>query len=170
MTRTSVRIVSVEPTRLTVARLEHAQQAHLQVERHLGDLVEEQRAAVRALEEAVVLARRAGEAALLVAEQLALDQVRRDRAAVDREEGAARARECSCSVCATSSLPVPVSPMISTVASVGAMRAIDRVELLHRRRAADQRAEAGALPVAAPGCPTRVSRPCSFCVSSGLVR
>jgi primosomal protein N'' len=30
-----------------LARLEHAQQAHLQVERHLGDLVEEQRAAVR---------------------------------------------------------------------------------------------------------------------------
>ena len=38
------------------------------------------------LEEADVLAVGAGEAALLVAEQLALDQARRDRAAVDREE------------------------------------------------------------------------------------
>jgi len=35
-----------------------------------------------------VLAVGAGEAALLVAEDLAFDQVRRDRAAVDREEGA----------------------------------------------------------------------------------
>ena len=68
------------------ARLEHAQQLDLQVERHLGDLVEEQRAAVGALEEAQVLAIGAGEAALLVAEDLALHQVRRDRAAVDGEE------------------------------------------------------------------------------------
>jgi hypothetical protein len=68
------------------AGLEHAQQLHLQVERHLGDLVEEQRAAVGALEEAQVLPVGAGEAALLVAEDLAFDQVRRDRAAVDREE------------------------------------------------------------------------------------
>ena len=57
------------------AGLEHAQQLDLQLERHLGDLVEEQRAAVGALEEALVLAVGAGEAALLVAEQLALDQV-----------------------------------------------------------------------------------------------
>ena len=66
----------------------------------------------------------AGEAALLVAEQLALDQVGRDGAAVDGEKRAARALARSCSVCATSSLPVPLSPMISTVASVGATRAI----------------------------------------------
>ena len=58
MTRTSVSITAVDPTRLTAVALEHAQQLDLQVERHLGDLVEEQRAAVRALEEAVVLAHR----------------------------------------------------------------------------------------------------------------
>ena len=57
------------------AGLEHAQQLDLQLERHLGDLVEEQRAAVGALEEALVLAVGAGEAALLVAEELAFDQV-----------------------------------------------------------------------------------------------
>jgi hypothetical protein len=68
------------------ARLQHAQQLDLQVQRHLGDLVQEQRASARALEKALVLAVRAREAALLVAEDLRLDQVRRDRPAVDRQE------------------------------------------------------------------------------------
>ena len=68
------------------ARLEHAQQFHLQLHRHLGDLVEEDRAAVGALEEALVLAIRAREAAALVAEQLALDELRRDGAAIQRQE------------------------------------------------------------------------------------
>src|SRR6185312_4974580 len=54
---------------------------------HLRHFVEEQRAAVGALEEAAMLAVRAGEAPLLVAEQLAFDELRRDRAAVDRQEG-----------------------------------------------------------------------------------
>ncbi len=66
--------------------LEHAQQAHLELERHLRDLVEEERAAVGLLEVALVLAIGAGVAAALVAEHLVLDQVRRDRAAVDGEE------------------------------------------------------------------------------------
>ena len=70
------------------AGLEHAQQLDLQVERHLGDLVQKERAAAGSLEEADVLAVGAGEAPLLVAEDLAFDQVRRDRAAVDREERA----------------------------------------------------------------------------------
>src|SRR6185503_4274614 len=66
--------------------LEHAQQLRLHVERQLADLVEEHRAAVRALERARVRAGRAGERAALVAEQLALDQVRWDRAAVEDDE------------------------------------------------------------------------------------
>jgi hypothetical protein len=86
-----------------------------------------------------VLARRAGEAAALVAEQLALDQVRRHGAAVEREvRAAARARQ-QCSRLATSSLPVPLSPMISTVTSAGA-DARDRArKALHLGRLADQR-------------------------------
>jgi hypothetical protein len=68
------------------ARLQHAQELHLQLDRHLGDLVEEHRAAVRLLEEADVAPLGAGEAAALVAEQLALDQGRRDRAAVHRDQ------------------------------------------------------------------------------------
>src|SRR3989449_213366 len=68
--------------------LEHAQQAHLQLERHLADLVEEERAALGALEEALVGACGAGEAATLVPEQLALDQGGRHRGAVERHERA----------------------------------------------------------------------------------
>jgi len=76
-----------EPTRSEGRRVStHAQQLDLQVQRHLGDFVQEQRAARGAFEEALVLAVGAGEAALLVAEDLALDQVRRDRAAVHAEE------------------------------------------------------------------------------------
>ena len=89
----------------------------------------------------------AGEAALLVAEQLALDQVRRDRAAVDRHERAlAGARLSSCSACATTSLPVPLSPMMQH-------RGVGRRDLRQtgrrRRRiggeAPDQRPEAAQL-------------------------
>ena len=69
------------------ARLEHAQELDLQLDGHLGDLVEEERAARGPLEVAAVLALRAGEAALLVAEQLALDEGGRDGAAVERQVG-----------------------------------------------------------------------------------
>ena len=71
---------------LDVPGLEHAEQLHLELRRHLRDLVEEKRPAVRAFEEAAVQAIGAGEAALLVAEQLALDQRLRDRAAVHGHE------------------------------------------------------------------------------------
>ncbi len=66
--------------------LEHPQQLDLQIHRHLGDLVEKQRAAAGALEETLVLAVGAGEAALLVAEDFAFDQIGRDRTAIDREK------------------------------------------------------------------------------------
>src|SRR4029079_9272392 len=65
---------------------EHPQQLDLQLDRHFGDLVEEQRAPIGALEVALVLADRAGKAALLVAEHLALDQLGRNRAAIDGNE------------------------------------------------------------------------------------
>jgi hypothetical protein len=68
------------------AGFEHPQQLDLQLDRHLGDLVEEQRAAVGALEVALVPPLGAGEAAALVPEQLALDERRRDGAAVERQE------------------------------------------------------------------------------------
>lgn len=58
--------------------------------------------------------RGAGEGPLLVAEQLALQQVFRHGGAVDGHEGPAGAGEALCTAWANSSLPVPVSPMRST--------------------------------------------------------
>ena len=69
-----------------LAALEHAQQLGLQVEAQLADLVEEDRAAVRGLEHALARGDRAGEGAALVAEELALEQLGRHRAAVDDQE------------------------------------------------------------------------------------
>ncbi len=63
-------------------------QLRLQVRRHLADLVEQQRAALGHLEEADLVGVGAGERPLLVAEQLALDQVLRNRRAVDLDERA----------------------------------------------------------------------------------
>src|SRR6185437_12171351 len=59
---------------LELLLLEHAEELRLQVEPHLRDLVEQQRAAVGALERALDALDRAGECALLVAEQRALDE------------------------------------------------------------------------------------------------
>ena len=84
---------------------QHAQQARLQRQRHVADLVEEQRAAVGLLEAADVAALRTGEGAGLVAEQFAFQQLRRNRRGVEGDErrdrraairGAARARPVPC--------------------------------------------------------------------------
>jgi hypothetical protein len=58
----------------------------------LADLVEEQGAAIRGFEPAVAGCGRAREGALLVAEQLALEDRFGDRGAVDRDERALRTR------------------------------------------------------------------------------
>ena len=68
------------------ALLDRAQQLRLHRQRQVADLVEEQRAAVGGLEEALAVVVRAGERALAVAEELGLEQVLGDRAAVDRHE------------------------------------------------------------------------------------
>ena len=57
--------------------LEEAQQLGLEPGRHLADLVEEHRAAVRRLEQALLLDPGIGEGAALVAEELALEQLLR---------------------------------------------------------------------------------------------
>ena len=70
------------------------------------------------------------------------DQLVRERAAVDDDERALRARgERWCTASASASLPVPVSPSSSTVASVAA-RLEQREQLLHRLRGAEHVAEA----------------------------
>jgi hypothetical protein len=63
------------PTRSKRAVLEHAQQSHLRGGAELADLVEEERAAVGALEPACALRERAREAAALVAEELGVDEL-----------------------------------------------------------------------------------------------
>src|SRR2546426_11345223 len=62
----------------------------LQREAHVDDLVEKHRAARRLLEAANFAGDRAGERALLMPEQLALEQVLRNRRAVDRDERSGR--------------------------------------------------------------------------------
>src|SRR6185295_14845098 len=63
--------------------LQRAEQLDLEVQRELADLVEEEGALVGDLELARAAHDRAGERALHVPEELALDQVLRDGAAVD---------------------------------------------------------------------------------------
>ena len=95
--------------------LEHAQDLRLRVRAHVADFVEEQRAAVGLLEPADALLVGAGEGALLVAEQLRLEQVLLQRGAVHLDEVARGAVRVVWTAPAISSLPVPVSPRTSTV-------------------------------------------------------
>ena len=110
---------------LEFAGLQHAQQLVLLAQRDVGDLVEEQRAAVGQLEAADAIDLGVGERAFDVAEQLALEHAFGDAAGVDRHHrlrgASARRRGCAR---ATRPLPVPFSPVISTFASDGPTREI----------------------------------------------
>jgi hypothetical protein len=76
ITRTSTRIGRCLATdAVELALGEHAQQPGLQRRRHVADLVEEQRAAIGLLEAAAAQCIGAGEGALLVTEQLGLEQL-----------------------------------------------------------------------------------------------
>jgi hypothetical protein len=80
----------VAPDAVILAVGEHAQEAHLQIGRHVADLVQEQRPAFRLLEAAPARALRTGERAALVSEELGLEQILRDRRGVDRDERSGR--------------------------------------------------------------------------------
>jgi hypothetical protein len=69
-----------------LACFEDAQQLRLLLERKLADLVEEDGAAVRVLERSRTIAGCAGERALHVSEELGLDEIGAERAAVDHDE------------------------------------------------------------------------------------
>ena len=77
---------------LQLAVLQDAEQLRLRRLVQVADLVEEDRPAVGQLEPAAPQRRRAGERPLLVAEQLALDQLGRDGRAVDLDERPGRER------------------------------------------------------------------------------
>ncbi len=66
--------------------LKHAQELHLQRHRHVADLVEEDRPAVRGLEQSLVRLHRARERAARMAEELGLEQRLRNGAAIHRDE------------------------------------------------------------------------------------
>ena len=72
--------------------LEHAEERRLHRAGELADLVEKDRAALRALERADVLPLGAGERAAFVAEELALEQGLGERRAVDADERRAPSR------------------------------------------------------------------------------
>src|SRR5262249_41299165 len=71
--------------------LERAQELRLHVERELADLIEENRPALGRLDGADTRRVRSSERALFVAEELAFDERRRDRSAIDGHEGASAA-------------------------------------------------------------------------------
>ncbi|MNN22499.1 hypothetical protein D3C81_1358580 [compost metagenome] len=71
--------------------LQHPQQLDLHRQRHVTDLVEEQGTPLGQLEAAATGGDGAGEGPFLVAEQLALQELRRNGAAVDGHEGAGAA-------------------------------------------------------------------------------
>ena len=102
----------------------------------LPHLVQEEGAAVGRLEEALLVLVGVGEGALHVAEQLALQQRVGKGPAVDGDEGRRRgAGERAWMARATSSLPVPLSPVMSTVEPVGAIeRTISKSAAMAGRR------------------------------------
>ena len=95
MMRTSTRSVRVPPRRSNSCSCSTRRILACVLGAHVADFVEEQRAAVGLLEPADALLVRAGERALLVAEQLRLEQVLLQRRAVHLHE-IARRRAASC--------------------------------------------------------------------------
>ena len=100
---------------VVLAVRQHAQEAHLQVGGHVADLVEEQRAALGLLEAPAAQRLRAGERAALVAEELGLERSFGIAAVLIATNGIGARGLCRCNARATSSLPVPDSPVIITV-------------------------------------------------------
>ncbi len=111
-------VVVADP--LELALLQDAEQLDLELGRGAVDLVEEDAAGVGRLEPAGAVVDGAGERALDVAEQLALEQALGQRAAVDPDVGPVDRGLRSWMARAISSLPVPVSPTIRTQAREGA--------------------------------------------------
>ena len=99
---------------LELAGLQHPQQLRLAAAAERAELVEEQRAAVGGLEAPGARAR-AGERAGLGAEQLRLDELVGQRAEVHLEVRAlSRTAELACTMSASTSLPAPFGPVMST--------------------------------------------------------
>ncbi len=94
----------------------------MQFHAEVANFVQKKRAAVGRFDQAFLGSLRAGKRAALIAEQLALNQRSRHGAALDRHKGPSLRRLWLWMNRAVTSLPVPLSPRIITVASVGAAR------------------------------------------------
>src|SRR5207253_642830 len=77
---------------LELVLLEEAEELRLEARRHLGDLVEEQRAALGRLDAPGLIPHRARKRALRVAEELAREEVWGERGTAHGHEGPRRAR------------------------------------------------------------------------------
>ena len=110
--------------RLELQLLQHAEQLHLHRRAGGADFVEEDRAAVGLQELAHLVAGRAGERAGDVAEQLAFEQVLGQGAAGDFDERPFARLLRRWIARAIMILPVPLSPVTSTVARVSATLSI----------------------------------------------
>jgi hypothetical protein len=123
---------------IELALSQHTQQPRLQRGRHVADLIEKQRAAVGLLEAAAAQTVGAGEGALLVAEQLGLEQLGRNRRSVQRNERLVRARAVLVQ-CTRGELLAGTRLARDQHVHARARQAADGAEhLLHRRRAAEQ--------------------------------
>ena len=80
----SHRLRTAQPLKLFL--LQHAQQLRLRLDMHIADLVQKQRPPIRKLKLALPLRSRPGKRPPLVPEQLALDQLRRQRRCIHRDK------------------------------------------------------------------------------------
>ena len=116
-----VRLQEARPAEpLELALLQHPQELRLRGQAHLADLVEEQHAARRELHLTGLGLLRARERAALVAEQLRLEQLLGQAAQFRATNGRFLRADAAWMNRATTSLPVPDSPVTSTVVSVEA--------------------------------------------------
>jgi hypothetical protein len=90
ISRKSTRTTRIAADWTVLALLQHAEELGLQIRRHLADLVQQKRPALRLLEQPVLVGHGARERSAPVAEQFRLDEVLRDRRAVDLDERALR--------------------------------------------------------------------------------
>src|SRR5262245_3855662 len=105
---------------LDLSFLKDSQQLGLQLKRELANFIKENRCLVGQFETANLLSQGPREGTLLMTEQFALDQAWRERCTIHPDQWPVPARAGIMNGASNQLLPVPVSPVISTVVSVGA--------------------------------------------------
>ena len=154
-----------------LAVLDGPQELDLKCRRNVADLVQEHRPAVGQLEQAFSVLARPGERPRRWPKSSPSTRPGLSAARQIGRNGPLRRPLWRWMARATSSLPVPLSPVISTGTSVGATRAMLLNKLLHRRRASDQRFEcAGGADSSSPSAARLPSLECPLDHGPGLVQ